>query len=347
MLVLAASGAITATKVLAHRYERSVHHDVLLAPQARATDNAPAAATVTGPLNFLLIGSDLRDTAPDAGQRSDTIIIVHVPASMDHAYLISIPRDLQVDIPPYPPTNFAGSREKINGAFQYGQGGAGGIQLLSATLTQLTGIRFDGAAVINFDGFQKAVDLLGGVQMCVDERTESIHYGLDRNGKFLAPYSGPDGEYRNPDSTPMVYDVGCYHLAGWEALDYVRQRKTIPDGDYGRQRHEQQFLKAVLDEARKQGVASDPIKLDRLIQAVGSALTVDTNGVDLAELMFGLKGVNSGSLVGLKLPSYPQDIGGISYVLPYQDQADGLYAALRSDSLDDWVASNSQWVNQI
>src|SRR5947207_7665084 len=109
VLVLAASGAITATKVLAHRYERSVHKDTLLAPGSRTTDGP--SSTITGPLNYLLIGSDARADNPEDGQRSDTMIIVHIPASLDRAYLISIPRDLLVDIPPSPPTNFGGSHE--------------------------------------------------------------------------------------------------------------------------------------------------------------------------------------------------------------------------------------------
>jgi anionic cell wall polymer biosynthesis LytR-Cps2A-Psr (LCP) family protein len=183
--------------------------------------------------------------------------------------------------------------------------------------------------------------------MCVDERTESIHIGWDSQGKYLAPYYGPNDEYRNPDSHPMVYEVGCQHLAAWQALDYVRQRKTIPDGDFGRQRHQQQFLRAIFDEARRQGIATDPIKLDKLIQAVGSSLTVDTNGVGLADLVFGLKGIKPDALIGLKLPSYPQDMGGISYVLPYEDQAESLYKALRDDSLDAWAASNPSYVNSL
>jgi LCP family protein required for cell wall assembly len=345
LLVLAAGGSITATKVLAHRYDRAVHKDTLLAPGSRTTDEP--SSSITGPLNYLLIGSDARADNPEDGQRSDTMIIVHVPASLDRAYLISIPRDLLVDIPAYPPTNFGGSHEKINGAFQYGGGGAGGVQLVSATLTQLTGIRFDGAAVIDFDGFRKAVELLGGVTMCVDERTESIHIGWDSQGHYLAPYNGPEGEYRNPDSHPMVYDVGCQHLAAWQALDYVRQRKTIPDGDFGRQRHQQQFLRAIFNEARRQGVATDPIKLDRLIEAVGSSLTVDTNGIALPDLVFGLRGIKPDALIGLKLPSYPQDMGGISYVLPYEDQAQTLYTALREDSLDEWATSNPAYVNTL
>jgi LCP family protein required for cell wall assembly len=347
LLMLGASGAITATKVLANRYDSTVRKSTLIAPEARAGGAAgdQPHTRVTGPLNYLLIGSDARADDPSAGARSDTIIIVHIPVSMDRAYLISIPRDLRVQIPPFPATGFLGAQEKINGAFEYGHGGEGGVQLLSATLTQLTGIRFDGAAVIDFGGFQKVVQLLGGVDMCIDERTESHHVGHDKNGNFLAPWYGPDGDYRNYESTPEVYEPGCRHLEPWQALDYSRQRKSIPDGDYGRQRHQQQLLKAIFNEARRRGVATNPFKLDSLIRSVGQSLTVDTNGVPLPDLVYALRDVNPGDLVGVKVPSEAQIIGGVSYVLAFEDRAPPLYDAIRSDNLDTWVLENPDWVN--
>jgi LCP family protein required for cell wall assembly len=322
ILVLLSGGAIAGLKTLTQRYERSVHRAALLDPEVRTQptpDSGPVPNQVAGPLNFLLLGSDARDKDPSNGQRSDTIILVHVPATMDRAYLISIPRDLRVEIPAFPDNNFAGSTEKINAAFNYGGGGVGGYQLLSKTLHELIGVTFDGAAIINFDGFQSAVSLLGGVDMCIDERTVSIHTGF-------------------------VYQPGCQHLAPWQALDYVRQRETLPNGDYDRQRHQQQFLKAIFTEALSRGVATDPIKLDRLIRAVGNSLTVDTNGTDLADLVFSLKNIQPSAVVGIRLPSYPTMIGNTSYVLPY-DTATSLYEAVASDTLDAWVAANGSWVN--
>ncbi|GIH13113.1 LCP family protein [Rugosimonospora africana] len=328
VLVLLSAGTVAGLHYLAGRYDKSVHKAILIDPGARVqpTDDGGLTApfigpAVTGPLNFLLLGSDARDTDPSNGQRSDTIILVHIPASLDRAYLISIPRDLRVRIPADPATGFEGGRQKINAAFNYGGGGVGGFQLLSKTLNQLINIKFDGAAIINFDGFQNAVKLLGGVNLCVDEKTKSIH-------------------------TKVTYQVGCQHMAPWQALDYVRQRELLPEGDYDRQRHQQQFLKAIFQEAIDQGIATNPIKLDQLIRAVGSALTVDTNGVPLANLVFGLKGINAGSLVGIKLPSEPQMIGGVSYVVA-EDEATSLYQAIASDTLEDWVAANPSWVNAI
>jgi LCP family protein required for cell wall assembly len=344
LMLITASTAITTTKVLAHRYDAAVKKGSLIAPDARAGGDQ-AHSRLTGPLNYLLIGSDARADDPTAGQRSDTIIIVHVPATMDRAYLISVPRDLRVQIPPFPATGFQGSQEKINGAFEYGHGGEGGVQLLSATLYKLTGIAFDGAAVVDFGGFEKVIGRLGGVNMCIDERTESHHIGHDKDGKFLAPWSGPDGDYRNPDSTPEVYEPGCRRLEAWQALDYSRQRKSIPDGDYGRQRHQQQLLKAMFDEARRQGLATNPRKLDSLIRSVGASLTVDTGGVPLSDLVYALRDVNPGDLVGVKVPSEPRDIGGISYVVAYEEQAAKLYEAIRQDNLDIWAQESTAWVN--
>jgi anionic cell wall polymer biosynthesis LytR-Cps2A-Psr (LCP) family protein len=157
--------------------------------------------------------------------------------------------------------------------------------------------------------------------MCIDEKTKSIH-------------------------TDVTYQVGCQHLAPWQALDYVRQRELLPEGDFDRQRHQQQFLKAIFQEAESQGITGNPLKLDQLIRSVGSALTVDTNGVPLANLVFGLKNIDSSSLVGIKLPSEPQTIGGVSYVVA-DHEATSLYQAIASDTLEDWVAANPSWVNSI
>jgi LCP family protein required for cell wall assembly len=347
LLVLVSGSAVVGGRVLAGRYESSVNKQTLLAPAARVTA-APAQrqSTIVGPLNYLLIGSDLRANNPEDGQRSDTIIIVHIPASLDRAYLVSIPRDLRVHIPAFPPTGFTGGTEKINGAFQHGGGGNGGVQLLSQTLTEMLGIRFDGAAIIDFGGFQKAVALLGGVDMCIDVRTVSHHIGHDKNGNFLAPYDGPDGEHRNPESTPVVYEPGCQHLAAWQALDYVRQRKGLPNGDYDRQRHQQQFLRAVFNAAQDQHLTTNPIALDGFIRAVGQSLTVDTNGVAIDELLFGLRNVSPAHLTGVELPSVPEDRGGIAYVIA-KPEAAGLFGAVRDDTLDTWVVNNAAWVNHI
>jgi LCP family protein required for cell wall assembly len=344
VLVVLAGGVLGAGRVLASRYEAAIPKQQLIAPESRPT--AERHRDIRGPLNFLLLGSDKREGNTEYGERSDTIIIMHINASLDRMVLLAIPRDLRVHIPAFEPTGFRGaSHEKINAAFNFGGTGAGGVQLLSATLTELLGIRFDGAAVVDFSGFEQAVIELGGVSMCVDVRTESVHVGFDKRGNFAPPYLGPDQTRRNPDSIPMVYEPGCRMFNGWQALDFVRQRKTLPDGDYGRQRHQQMFLRALFHRAIDQGVARNPIEADKLVRAVGKSFTMDTNGVALADLMFALRNVEPEGVLGLQVPSEPAMIGDISYIVALPE-AERLYAALRDDTLDTWSLANSPWVNR-
>ena len=303
-LLLVSAGGIVTLRVLVARYERSVGQERLLDEAARQRRTA-----VSGPLNYLLIGSDLRAADPESGQRSDTIVIAHIPAGLDRAFLVSIPRDLQVEIPGH-------GTDKINAAFSYGR-----TQLLSATLTQLTGVNFDGAAIIDFSGFQKVVDLLDGVTMCVDTRTRSIH-------------------------TNRLFDVGCQQMSGAVALDYARQRYDLPGGDFDRQRHHQQLLKAIMVKASDRGLASNPLKVDQLIRAVGSSLTVDTNGLALQDLVFSMRGMRGSDLAGLQVPAHADSMGGTSYAL-LDEPATGLFAALSNAEVADWAAANPRWINKL
>lgn len=301
-------------KTLSHRYDRTVAKEQLLDPDARTERTDLDRA-----LNYLLVGSDRRpgDSGPD--QRSDTILIVHVPAGRREAYLVSIPRDLLVAIPPA--NGFGGGQDKINAAYEHGGGGQAGVQLLSATLNRLTGIRFDGAALIDFSGFRKVIDLLGGVQMCVDTEVRSIH-------------------------TKRVFPTGCQQMDGAQALDYVRQRYDLPGGDYDRQHHQQQLLRAMLDSAGQADLRSDPVKLDRVLRAVGGSLTVDTNGVPLEDLLLALRALPPDGMRGVQVPSSPQTIDEVSYVV-LDNNGNGLFEAVRGTQVPTWAQANPRWVTRL
>jgi LCP family protein required for cell wall assembly len=315
-LVLLAAVAAAGVRLLAERFDRTVSKAELLDAEARTPHGTP-----DGPLNYLLVGSDLRVSNPSMGQRSDTIVVVHIPADRQHAYLVSLPRDLLVEIPPDPATDYPGGSDKINAAFGFGGAGVGGAKLLSATVTRLTGVRFDGAAIVDFAGFRRVVDLVGGIRVCVDQPVTSIHTG-------------------------RVFPVGCQDMDGAEALDFARQRYDLPDGDFDRQRHQQQILKAIADRVASAGVLSNPIKLDRLVRAVAATLTVDTNGADIEDLVLSLRDLRSGDLVGIAVPSHLDNIDGTSYVL-LDPEADGLFRSLRGASMPSWAAANPKWVNAL
>ena len=234
------------------------------------------------------------------GARSDTIIIVHIPATLDRAYLISIPRDLRVNIPPTPAADFGGALDKINASFQDGGQGAGGVQLLSETLTQLTGVRFDGAAVVDFGGFDKIVQDLGGVHLCIDETVKSIHTGhvfhtgcqdLTANADARLPAAAGDaaGRRLRPAAAPAA----------------------VPPGD-------------LRQDVRQRPRPRTRSRSTRSSATSASAMTVDLNGVPLDQLIYTLRNVQPSSLVGVRVPSDTRTIGGVSYVLQ-TDVAASLY----------------------
>jgi LCP family protein required for cell wall assembly len=313
-VVLLTGLAVVGLRALTDRYERSVAREQLLDPTARRERTDP-----DGPLNYLLVGTDRWQSGSAADRRSDTILIVHVPAGGREAYLVSVPRDLLVAIPPG--NGFGGGQDKINAAYEHGGGGEPGTRLLSATLARLTGIRFDGAALIDFSGFRKVIDLLGGVRMCVDTEVRSIH-------------------------TNRVFQPGCQQMDGGEALDYVRQRYDLPGGDYDRQRHQQQLLRALLERASETSLRTNPVKLDQVIRAVGGSLTVDTNGVPLEDLVLALRDLPADALRGVQVPSHPQTIDQVSYVV-LDNGGNGLFEAVRGTRVPEWARANPRWVTRL
>jgi LCP family protein required for cell wall assembly len=307
-------------------------------------------AKLDGPLNILLVGDDSRssDTQPDA--HADTEVIVHVTAAHDKAYLVSIPRDLEVQAPAFPKSGYAGGRAKMTEAFFWGEqnggGTDGGMQELTATIQQRLGITFNAAALIDFDGMQKVVDDLGGVDMCFDETVTSKHT-VTQNGKIVNI-----GDQDNPWAfgTPIVYKQGdCWKsMPGWAALDYSRQRYFMSnnDSDYGRQRHQQQLLRAILRRATSAGMITNPAKLSRVISDAGQTLTLDLGGIPIGDFLFTLGGIGTGQLTTLRTNAGQFDevkIDGIDYEQLTQDSED-MFKAVVNDNLGTFVASHPDFV---
>ena len=81
------------------------------------------------------------------------------------------------------------------------------------------------------------------------------------------------------------HEKGCKDMEGWEALDYARQRYGLKNGDYDRQRHQQQLIKAIAKKASGSGVLTNPIKVNSLIKSAGKAFVLDTGGVPVADFL--------------------------------------------------------------
>jgi LCP family protein required for cell wall assembly len=278
--------------------------------------NGRPVKTVDGALNILIVGSDSRD--PDATEesanawRADTLMIMHIPADHKSAQLISIPRDLWVQIPAAndaPCTS--GSRAKINAAFAFG-----GLPRAVRTVECMTDVHLDHVAAIDFGGFKDVTNALGGVDLTVDQSITSIH----------KPH--------------RKFTKGVMHMDGDQALDWVRQRKQFPDGDFARMRHQQEFLKALMDKAASTGTLSNPAKLNSFLKAVTAAVTVDKD-FSLTDTALQFRNLRSDNLTFLTSPNRGSEtIAGQSVVISDREKALALYKAMAADKMSEWLTGN-------
>lgn len=270
----------------------------------------PPGADIKGPLNILVAGVDTRVTVPRWQPNADAVMILSVAADLRQAYLFSLPRDLLVNIPRFAPSGYGGGRTKLTHAMSYGSRRSGrkpstaqGFQLLARTVGGYTGIqRFDAGAVLEFGGLVKLVDALGGVDIYVDTLTRSRHKKPNGGSR---PLRG--GDHVGPQ---MVYRVGNRRLNGWQALDYSRQRYGLPGGDYARQRHQQQLIRAIAQKIGALNVATDPLKVDQVVRRLGSTLTFDGRGRRPIEYAYALRGLNPGTMTLVSLPGGSVGSGG-------------------------------------
>lgn len=219
-------------------------------PHPTLPANPPAATPITGKLNetarfnILLMGVDERPNIEAA--RSDTMMLVSIDPVKKTAAFISIPRDMAVQIPGY-------GEHKMNAAYFYGEyykEPGGGAALAVATVEKLFGVPIKYYVTINFSGFEKVVDALGGVDINV-------------------PYAIDDYEYPTPDNGTMRihFNAGQQHMDGATALIYVRTRHA--DGDFARQARQRQLITALRSRALQLDVLP---RIPGIISSVGDAV---------------------------------------------------------------------------
>ncbi|MEV0267264.1 LCP family protein [Hamadaea sp. NPDC050747] len=254
---------------------------VWLAQRAGVTpaDVANVAASATGPtaqrdLNLLILGSDKRASWGENESRSDTILIVHIPADRKKIYTISIDRNVIVDIPAFSASGYLGGRDKVNSAFyfgsQHGAGWQGGLHLSEQTLRQLSGAVFDGGAVLEYSSVRQIVDALGGVQVCLPA---AITLRLTQQ--------------KQPGD--KVLPAGCHTVTGSDALLLMRTRYGLPNGSYERDRNQQRVLVGVAAKLAQLNVLTDAGRLASLLKVQGLRLDLgETSPVALAAQLSGL-----------------------------------------------------------
>ncbi len=274
-------------------------------------------------VTYLIVGSDTREgltkaeikalkvgsTKVAAGKRADTMLLVHISKSRDHATIVSIPRDTFVLIPEW--TDSKGkvhppSYSKINATF-----GRGDAPLLVQTLESMTNLRIDHYIEVSFLGFKEMVDALGGVEICTKRKI-------------------------NDPKSHLVLPAGTHRLDGITALKYVRTRYFDGMGDLGRMQRQQQFISAMIREATSAGVLLNPVKLVKFINASLGSVTTDPGlkQDDLITLAEQLRGISTKKVRTLTVPLSDENYyakGVTAAVLWDEKLAPALWDKLRND----------------
>ena len=218
------AGSLAAGAAYVYHLDKSVtsnikREDVLPTAAGEESTRPSADPAATGAMNFVLLGSDSRDPDDSGAGRSDSIMVVHLNKAHDQAYITSFPRDMYVNIPGY-------GENKINAAFAYG-----GTKLMVQTLESLTGTRMDHVVMVDFEGFIKLTDSLGGVT--VTNKTAFSSHGYD-------------------------YPKGKITIGGEKALWFVRERHALPNGDLDRAANQRNVIKAIVAKGLSPEVLANP-----------------------------------------------------------------------------------------
>ncbi|MFE9881037.1 LCP family protein [Streptomyces sp. NPDC005784] len=269
-----------------------------------------------GSENILVLGSDTRSGtnkelgggADDGSARSDTAMIVHVYKGHKRASVVSIPRDTLVERPACVDTkgtiHGAASGVMFNSAYS-----TGGAACAVKTVESMSGIRMDHYLEVDFSGFQKLIDDLGGVTVTT---TKAI----------------------SDHESHLRLTAGSHDLNGKQALGLVRTRHGVGDGsDLGRIQLQQAFMKALVDQVKHVGILSNPKKLYDLADTATKTVTTDTDigsVTRLASFASGLKGIGSSHMNMVTMP-VQYDRADANRVLVDKAKAELVWKALKAD----------------
>ncbi|MGV9244638.1 LCP family protein [Streptomyces sp. NPDC003710] len=272
-------------------------------------------------MNVLLVGTDGRDRITKKERRrfrlggapchcTDTIMIVHLSADRQRATVVSLPRDSYAQVPTHTGRT-AGRRHdthpiRLNAAYA-----EGGPNLTVRTIEKMTHLKVDHYLEIDFIGFMKTVDLLGGVRVCTAQPLKDRYTGLN-----LSP--------------------GTHLLGGGQALQYVRSRHVDGASDLGRMQRQHKFLAALIDRATSSGVLLNPLKLRQVTRAALGSVRADPGFgteqlLDLGRAMRNFS-PRSSEFTTVPIGEMTYEVKGLGSTVKWDDaKARALFASLRED----------------
>ncbi len=304
--LLMASGAMSALVLLAAGSAWALTRYVN--DQIVRIDAGTVGTPSSGPLNILVAGLDGRTgltprqrkvlhVGRSTGQtNTDTLMVVHVPADHRHVNVVSLPGDSWVHIPGH-------GMNKISAAV-----GIDGPRLMVRTVERDTGLTINDYIEVNFLGFVRVINALGGVNICLPHAVDDRYSGLRMS-------------------------AGMHHVNGVTALEYARDRHSSARSGLARIQDQQHLISSALTEAISSGVLANPVWLKKVLSAASAAIKVD-QGFNVVSLANELSGISPSEVTFTTVPlSNVRYItpSGRSAVLWNSGAASALFTALRND----------------
>ena len=314
LVVVAALGAGFYVFNLQHNFN-SKSNSVAINYTDKQQSLRPVKNPDDGSMNILMLGVDHADeneaesAALDGAvsQRSDSMMLVHIPEDRKQIYVMSLVRDMWVDVPGY-------GQHKLNAAVELG-----GVPLLMQTVEGLFDTKVDHVAMIDFAGFRELSTALGGVKV-----TNEI------------PFTANDTDY--------FYPEGEITLEGDRALRFVRERKSFSDGDYQRVKNQRTFLMAAVNQMLSNDTLTNPTKLYNIIDKVSPYLTFDSefDAATIVGLGMQLKNVDTENLEMFTMPTAGSSTSpdGQSIELASELAVAQISEALQTDTMAKYLEEN-------
>jgi len=271
-------------------------------------------------LNILLLGSDTRTGrngaigGPNGCACSDTIMVAHISPGRGGVTVVSIPRDTVVPLYACSPWNGLPGQpadpyavERINATLA-----AGGPECVRETVEQQSGIYISNVIELNFSGFERVINDIGGVNVCLPFAIHNVITASEGSGLDLK--------------------AGRHHINGRVALEFWRTRYNVADGsDIARISRDQYLMAQIVKGVLRSGMLRSPTRLITVIGDVADAMTTDASDTELLHIATSLRGISARNVQFITAPwvSYPYNPNEVEFAQP---QADAVFWAIAHDT---------------
>lgn len=246
-------------------------------------ERIPLRGETDGRINTLLLGKGGKNYP---GQNlTDTIIVASIDVKTKQTALLSLPRDLYVDIPGMD------AKTKLNALYTYGQkNNDDPFATIRSAVETITGLPIHYSFVIDYDGFVQIVDALGGINVTVPQDFDDPRY------------PGPNYSYEH-----FTLTKGFHVLDGTTALKYVRERHDDPRGDFGRSERQQQVIQAVKNKAFTLGTILNPLTVYSLLGAVQDNIRTDFSLKEIESLLPLIRNIDTANIHTLVVDAWKKE----------------------------------------